>query len=383
MERSSTQPPNINDRGCNDSDENMELRMEVDKKTEMKLARSRTLPKIMNPNRQSKIVFSGMGTDDDADKDYTTFITEDFAKLMNRSAILLHWECEPFDGSVSTRYIGQAFLLRKRMTTTNTTNLNNTQKQQQRVTLVTCKHNIMSEVNDVTGVLEECSPPHDMFLVKKDSSNCNDDDAHYLTAKINIYNTGVEEISKQHQTSSNTILLRKCAMWKYGIDISLGPVIDNDTATTCWPEEHFAGRRDRLQRFLNYVQLLYLVDKEFVYTKGLKVGILVQVPPGGVDPNAFSSLEEEEMISSSAEDITDRLFEKVYGKERDVMIYTGTILEAGEDNIEYDINTYKGCSGSAVIVLDRTHNVEFFGEVIAVHASYNHELKTNIGFKLL
>ena len=371
--------------------------MEVDKITEMKVARSRTPQKIMNPNRQSKIVFDGVGTDDnDNEEDDSTFVTEDFANRLKRSAILLHWECEPIDGSVSTRYIGQAFLLRRTTPTTNTnttlttggTSTENTLTQQRggfvtsktptTMVLVTCKHNIMSEVNDVTEILEECSPPHEMFLVKKDS-NCNDDANYYLTAKINIPNTGVEEMTKQQQTSS-TILLRKGVMWKYGIDISLGPVIDNGTAETCWPEH--AGRRDRLQRFLNYARPLDLVDKEFVCTKGLKVGILVQVPPGVVDRNAFSS-SEEEVISSSAEDITDRLFEKVCGKERDVMIYTGTILEAGEDNIEYDINTYKGCSGSAVIVLDRTHNVEFFGKVIAVHASYNHELKTNIGFKLM
>ena len=73
--------------------------------------------------------------------------------------------------------------------------------------------------------------------------------------------------------------------------------------------------------------------------------------------------------------------EEILGGENVVMIYTGFITK-GDDNhhIEYNVNTYKGCSGAIVIVMERGH--PDFGKALAVHAGYKKELGNNIGFKL-
>lgn len=43
-------------------------------------------------------------------------------------------------------------------------------------------------------------------------------------------------------------------------------------------------------------------------------------------------------------------------REKDVvMIYTGYITLNSNQHIEYNVNTYKECSGAIVIVMDRDH----------------------------
>ena len=78
-----------------------------------------------------------------------------------------------------------------------------------------------------------------------------------------------------------------------------------------------------------------------------------------------------------------KIFQNILGQKADVMIYTGVITrepKTEEDHIEYNVNTFKGCSGGIVIVMDRKH--PDFGKAIAIHAGYSKSLKTNLGFKL-
>ena len=62
------------------------------------------------------------------------------------------------------------------------------------------------------------------------------------------------------------------------------------------------------------------------------------------------------------------------------MVYTGVITGEGPDHVDYDINSRGGCSGCAVIVMDRKH--KDFLKVIAIHSGHSYELGKNIGMKL-
>jgi hypothetical protein len=71
-----------------------------------------------------------------------------------------------------------------------------------------------------------------------------------------------------------------------------------------------------------------------------------------------------------------------------VAIYTGEITYVGMYHIEHNINTYDGCSGAIIFLLDTddqlaTVNQEDRGKAIAVHVGYGGELlHSNIGFKI-
>ena len=324
--------------------------LKVDPETETE-AVSRSTEKIMDKSRQAKKVFGGVGTDDED----TAFVTEDFANDAKKSAIRLQLKCWPADYSAPSTYKGQAFLLRDPIT--------------QAVHMVTCKHNIVSEKNVHTGKFEDCEPPHEMVVLAGDMD---------IHATIVMPNTGYEK------TEHPPVNLRQGEVWQYGIDVSFGPVINSETSEACYPTSRF--EQHGLRTVLEYLRPLDLVANDFKYTEGLKVGILVQVP--GVDKEAFSEVSgtgniplDDKSPWLNAADNYRQCFTKVCGEEKDIMIYTGTILEVGEAHIEYDINTYQGCSGAAVIVVDQTH--ADFGKAIAVHAGYKRTLNANIGFKLL
>ena len=60
---------------------------------------------------------------------------------------------------------------------------------------------------------------------------------------------------------------------------------------------------------------------------------------------------------------------------------TGKITYVGKDYIEYDINTFNGCSGAAVALLDGApEHQKNFGKCLAVHAGYKPALGSNLGF---
>jgi hypothetical protein len=87
-------------------------------------------------------------------------------------------------------------------------------------------------------------------------------------------------------------------------------------------------------------------------------------------------------------DVEDKKLQQLYGPALSVTIYTGKISYVGEHHIEYDINTYRRCSGAIVFLLEHNEqhpSVKGFdcGKAIAVHAGFKEALGTNIGFKLV
>ena len=66
---------------------------------------------------------------------------------------------------------------------------------------------------------------------------------------------------------------------------------------------------------------------------------------------------------------------RVFGPDNAASIYTGEIIRVSGDGrvIEHDINTYKGCSGAIIFLLDKRQptglvNSQDYGKAIAIHA---------------
>lgn len=68
-------------------------------------------------------------------------------------------------------------------------------------------------------------------------------------------------------------------------------------------------------------------------------------------------------------------------------VYGGRITFVGENHIEYDINTFEGCSGAIVFLLDENQHEsvapEDYGKAIALHTGTHPLLSDrNFAFKL-
>ena len=131
-----------------------------------------------------------------------------------------------------------------------------------------------------------------------------------------------------------------------------------------------------------------VVGDDFSYDLDLKIGIVVYSPPGIDKVEAFSEVEgglasiQIESPSSWANGVrgNEAKIRAVLGEPDTVMLYTGSISCDGSRHIEYNINSFKGCSGAIVIVMDRNH--PDFGKALAVHAGYCDALGKNIAFKI-
>jgi V8-like Glu-specific endopeptidase len=63
-----------------------------------------------------------------------------------------------------------------------------------------------------------------------------------------------------------------------------------------------------------------------------------------------------------------------------------TISWSNWRHLEYNINTFAGCSGATVFLLDKKQlslvQPNDYGKAIAVHAGYKRALRSNIGLKI-
>lgn len=85
--------------------------------------------------------------------------------------------------------------------------------------------------------------------------------------------------------------------------------------------------------------------------------------------------------------VTAADLEKLFGPAGAITIYTGKITFVGDHHIEYSVNSFKGCSGAIVFLLNYDQPEESvkksdYGKAIAVHAGFATSLGTNLGFKL-
>ena len=254
---------------------------------------------------------------------------------MKQSAISLKFETYNWITGKIEPYLGQAFLLRS--------------PDESSTMFVTALHNISSEENR-KGELEICLSPHTCTV------------ASGVAAFVKFPNRGW--VKEDH----HAIKLRDGVTWSSGFDISLGP---STNAEEQWTEDPV--KAEMLKRLLKSTEPLKVVEDNFPYAEGLKVGILVWTPSASPDKKEFSVVDIEKGQEESS-------IKQVCGDTRNVMIYTGTISHVGTKHIEYNVNSFKGYSGGAVLVMERGHPA--FGKAIAVHGGYQDELGTNIGFKL-
>lgn len=100
-----------------------------------------------------------------------------------------------------------------------------------------------------------------------------------------------------------------------------------------------------------------LVRDGFQYKKELRIGIAV-----------FRNFDV--LPHHAGVDITLDQFIKAFGPIDDIRkaIYTGMIRDVHENSIEHTINTFEGCSGAIVFLLEGQENPTDDGKAIAVHA---------------
>jgi len=157
----------------------------------------------------------------------------------------------------------------------------------------------------------------------------------------------------------------RTANWTWGVDISKGNLVARLAEGITSEHSSFA-----------------LVRENFHLEVGQKVGMAVLFTP-----QAKPTRQTVASFGVQEVDISDMELERIYGQPNSVNIYTGEIMFIGDDHIEYDINSFTGCSGATVFLLDQgqppsVQNCDF-GKAVAVHAGAHPFLATrNLGFKI-
>lgn len=136
----------------------------------------------------------------------------------------------------------------------------------------------------------------------------------------------------------------------------------------------------RAEGITNELSTFEFVSEKYEFVKGQKVGIAVL--------NILAPTRKTASHDPSVPlDLKPGQLKEIYGAEMVAKVYTGKITVVGEHHIEYDINSFEGCSGAIVFLLDEDQHEsvskEDYGGAIAVHAG-THPILTdrNIWFKL-
>jgi hypothetical protein len=157
----------------------------------------------------------------------------------------------------------------------------------------------------------------------------------------------------------------RAALWDWGFDISIGRVLDKT-------EEAFTKEG----------HCFTLVRPDFKLEEGQKVGVAVvfarrtKPTPGSVAGSGenIKRISEEQLVN-------------IYGKPNEVNIYTGEIIKVRGEYIECDVNSFTGCSGAIIFLLDKQQPQSVqpcdYGCAVAVHAGSHPVLTSrNLGFVL-
>jgi len=153
--------------------------------------------------------------------------------------------------------------------------------------------------------------------------------------------------------------------WEYGLDIAFGKKI-----------------KTAVEGVTNIDYSFDLVRPDFIIKKDMRVGIAIYQtrPP------------TKESVSRNPRrpiDISPQKLETIYGKAGEINIYTGivTFADPKQPHIEYDINSFTGCSGAVVFLLDEGQPEEVkerdYGKAVAIHGGGHPVLANrNVAFKL-
>jgi hypothetical protein len=123
------------------------------------------------------------------------------------------------------------------------------------------------------------------------------------------------------------------AFWQFGADICVG------------------GKIGAIGDFFTKEAYSFeAVRKSFIPLCGMKVGIAVLFSTAAKPTRATVAGAGEVYVAIDEEKLA-----KLYGNPNEPNMYTGTIKAVGEgsNHIEYDLNTFTGCAGAAVFLLDK------------------------------
>ena len=168
---------------------------------------------------------------------------------------------------------------------------------------VTCLHNVVQRLG-----------------VKPIASTCTFDGPRYNeTFQVNIQHTGIP-ISRISQFVLQVSGFQ--TSWLYGVDITTGVFPDESP--------HLRG-----------FHVFQAVEEGFEYAVGTKVAMAVFAKQAANKDSAKMS-QVSDTVSPA----------QVYGGADEINIYTGTITGIGQRHFEHNMNSYRGCSGAIVFLLE-------------------------------
>lgn len=197
---------------------------------------------------------------------------------------------------------------------------------------VTCLHNVVQR-----------------FGIKPISATCTFDGPRYNeTFAVNIEHTGIS-ISRIVQLILQVRGFQ--TSWLYGVDITKGIFPDGSP--------HLRG-----------FHVFQAVEKSFEYAIGEKVAMAVFAKQAANKDSAKMSDKDAETVTPA----------QVYGGADEINIYTGTLTGVGQHHFEHNLNSYRGCSGSIVFLLEGPSA----GKAIGVHIGSPDDLpdKMNLAIKI-
>jgi hypothetical protein len=159
---------------------------------------------------------------------------------------------------------------------------------------------------------------------------------------------------------------RSCvSLW--GVDVSVGRVISNPISRATMAGHSFAQ-----------------VRKTFKLKEGQKVGIAVKF-----DEESKPNAKRIQGAFETSLALDEARIQDIYGKPGVVNIYTGEIAYVGTHHIEYNFNSFSGCSGAVVFLLDVDQPDDGsmqecdYGTAVAIHSGA-HPIRDfrNYGFML-
>lgn len=225
-------------------------------------------------------------------------------------------------------------------------------------TPTTCLHNVANVMDDLTGDMED----YEFSEVVAPTGHCM-----YVQdfARAGYELTGGDAAVIRAAVGQGADR-RRGVNWAWGYDMTKAPALTNE-----W--NYFTTRGSTFAA---------VTRDEYRFQEGQKIGMAVYrdftitCKDAGMGPNSMTLDELEE----------------IYGLYNQVNIYTGQIKSVSPDGraFEHDINTFCGCSGAIVFLLDRDQDdngviPDDYGKAIAVHAGGKHtgpgEIR-NIAFKL-
>jgi hypothetical protein len=284
--------------------------------------------------------------------DDETAVSADLASEVAEKAINLEVEVVLVDGTTDT-YECQAGLIRVRHLTESPDDSKKRKRDGRNsrprfaVTPTTAKHNIISGISD-GGVFERYRSAK---LHAPGGRSC---PLTFPDGGFEPQGADAIRMCPPDDNGENEVL------WPCGVDVTKGEVVEDPS--------HYIT-----QKIMSFEK----VRDDFVLTEGQKIAIAVY---------RKSAVSRRDACAPPGTDL-----ERHFGQMNRVNVYTGAITSVSfSDNgtvLEHNINTFAGCSGAIVFLLDKNQGslgVEErdYGKAIAVHVGGDPCMNCNFAFKI-